>query len=205
MQRNVTNLEYVIESPYTILSDGKDYAIKIKEVKKEVDYHYLSVPKIEADPFLICNLIDWQDLNLLDAKYNIFFKGTFVGESELNTAETSDTMKLSLGRDKSLYVSRMQLKEISDRRASGKEIKATSGFSINVKNTKLHPIHIIIEDQYPITERKSIDIKLLDAADARVDEKTGKLIWDLKLQAGEKKELKFSYSVKYPQYLGVED
>jgi hypothetical protein len=205
LQRNVTNLEYVIESPYTILSDGKDYAIKIKEVKKEVDYHYLSVPKIEADPFLICNLIDWQDLNLLDAKYNIFFKGTFIGESELNTTETSDTMKLSLGRDKSLYVSRMQVKEINDKKVSGKEIKATSGFTINVKNTKSYPIHIIIEDQFPVTERKSIDITLLDAANAKVDEKTGKLSWDIILQAGEKKELKFSYSVKYPQYIGVDN
>lgn len=204
LQRNVSNLEYVIESPYTILSDGKDYAIRIKEVKKEVDYHYLSIPKVETDPFLICNLTNWQDLNLLDARYNIFFKGTFVGESVLNTAETNDTLKLSLGRDKSLYVSRIQQKMTNDRKPGAKEIKSVSAYSIYLKNNKNHPIHIIIEDQYPLTERKSIDIKLLNAENAQIDEATGKLSWDLILQPNEKKELKFSYSVKYPQYISVD-
>jgi hypothetical protein len=99
----------------------------------------------------------------------------------------------------------MQVKEINDKKVSGKEIKATSGFTINLKNTKSYPIHIIIEDQFPVTERKSIDITLLDAANAKVDEKTGKLSWDIILQAGEKKELKFSYTVKYPQYIGVDN
>ena len=204
LQRNVSNLEYVIESPYTILSDGKDYAIRIKEVKKEVDYHYLSIPKVETDPFLICNLTNWQDLNLLDARYNIFFKGTFVGESVLNTSETNDTLKLSLGRDKSLHVSRIQQKMINDRKPGAKEVKSLSAYSIYLKNNKNHPIHIIIEDQYPVTERKSIDIKLLTAENAQIDEATGKLSWDLILQPNEKKELKFSYSVKYPQYISVD-
>lgn len=135
LQRNINNLEYVIESPYSILSDGKDYAIRIKETKMPVDYHYLAVPKMDADPFLMCNLINWQNLNLLDAKYNIFFKGTFVGESILNTNEASDTLKISLGRDKNLYISRTGIKEINDKKVNGDNIKETVGWNITVKNT----------------------------------------------------------------------
>jgi len=203
LQRNISNLEYVIESPYSILSDGKDYAIRIKETKMPVDYHYLAVPKMDADPFLMCNLINWQNLNLLDAKYNIFFKGTFVGESILNTNEASDTLKISLGRDKNLYISRTGIKEINDKKVNGDNIKETIGWNITVKNTKPYPIHITVEDQYPITERKSIDIKLNEAIDAKVETQTGKLSWDLVLQANEKKELKFNYSVKYPKYISI--
>ncbi len=203
LQRNINNLEYVIESPYSILSDGKDYAIRIKETKMPVDYHYLAVPKMDADPFLMCNLINWQNLNLLDAKYNIFFKGTFVGESILNTNEASDTLKISLGRDKNLYISRTGIKEINDKKVNGDNIKETIGWNITVKNTKPYPIHITVEDQYPITERKSIDIKLNEAIDAKVEALTGKLSWDLILQANEKKELKFNYSVKYPKYISI--
>ena len=203
LQRNISNLEYVIENPYSILSDGKDYAIRIKETKMPVDYHYLAVPKMDADPFLMCNLINWQNLNLLDAKYNIFFKGTFVGESILNTNEASDTLKISLGRDKNLYISRTGIKEINDKKVNGDNIKETVGWNITVKNTKPYPIHITVEDQYPITERKSIDIKLNEATDAKVETQTGKLSWDLILQANEKKELKFNYSVKYPKYISI--
>ncbi|NVN94750.1 MAG: mucoidy inhibitor MuiA family protein [Bacteroidetes bacterium] len=203
LQRNVSNLEYVIETPYSILSDGKDYAIRIKETKMVVDYHYLAIPKVDADPFLMCNLINWQNLNLLDAKYNIFFKGTFVGESVLNTNEASDTLKLSLGRDKSLFISRTGMKEINDKKINGDNIKETIGWNVTVKNTKPYPIHITIEDQYPITERKSIDIKLNETSDAKVETQTGKLSWDLLLKANERKELKFNYTVKYPKYIGI--
>ncbi|MCX6230775.1 MAG: mucoidy inhibitor MuiA family protein [Bacteroidetes bacterium] len=203
LQRNISNLEYVIETPYSILSDGKDYAIRIKEAKMPVDYHYLAIPKLDADPFLICEVNNWQNLNLLDAKYNIFFKGTFVGESVLNTNEASDTLKISLGRDKNLYISRNGIKEINDKKVNDNNIKETVGWNITVKNTKPYPIHIIIEDQYPVTERKSIDIRLNDAMNAKVDAQSGKLSWDYILQANEKKEIKFNYTVKYPKYIGV--
>ncbi len=203
LQRNISNLEYVIENPYTILSDGKDYAIRIKETRMAVDYHYLAVPKVDADPFLMCNLMNWQNLNLLDAKYNIFFNGTFVGESVLNTNEASDTLKISLGRDKNLYISRTGIKEINDKKVNGNTIKETVGWNITVKNTKPYPIHITIEDQYPITERKSIDISLNEASEAKVEALTGKLSWDIILQANEKKELKFNYTVKYPKFIGI--
>ncbi|MFZ4399153.1 MAG: mucoidy inhibitor MuiA family protein [Bacteroidales bacterium] len=203
LQRNVSNLEYVIETPYTILSDGKDYAIRIKETKMPVDFHYLAVPKVDADPFLMCNLMNWQNLNLLDAKYNIFFKGTFVGESVLNTNEASDTLKISLGRDKNLFISRTGIKEINDKKVNGNTIKETVGWNITVKNTKPYPINITIEDQYPVTERKSIDINLNESGGAKVETSSGKLSWDIILQANEKKELKFNYTVKYPKYIGV--
>jgi hypothetical protein len=41
---------------------------------------------------------------------------------------------------------------------------------------------------------------------AKIEERTGKLSWELELQPNEKKEIKTSYSVKYPkdEYIIVE-
>ncbi|MBQ6560974.1 MAG: DUF4139 domain-containing protein, partial [Paludibacteraceae bacterium] len=53
-----------------------------------------------------------------------------------------------------------------------------------------------VEDQFPVSTVDDIKVVLVDNGGAEVDEKEGKLTWKLNLKPGEKKELKFSYSVK---------
>ena len=57
----------------------------------------------------------------------------------------------------------------------------------------------MVEDQFPVSERKSIVVEQRIAEGAKVDDKTGKITWELELSPGEKKVLTYSYSVKYPK------
>ena len=66
---------------------------------------------------------------------------------------------------------------------------------ITVKNNKNAAITVKIEDQYPLSNRDAIKIERFDNNNAKIDEKEGKLTWDLKMEAGEKKSVKFSYEV----------
>ena len=61
------------------------------------------------------------------------------------------------------------------------------------------PIKIVIEDQYPLSDRDYIEVELLENSGAKVDKKEGKLSWNIELAPEETKKLTFSYSVKYPQ------
>jgi hypothetical protein len=206
LKSSLANLEYVIDVPYTVPSDGEDYLIKIKDTAVVVNYAYHTVPKLDQDAFLIAELSDWTSLNLLSGKTSIYYQGTFTGESFIDANNTSDTLKISLGRDKNLIIQRTGKKETYDKRIIGSTIKETVGFDITIKNNKQCPVRIVVEDQYPISERKSIEVLLLESTGAKADEKTGKLTWELILQAGEKKVLTFKYSVKYPKddYLSVD-
>ena len=59
----------------------------------------------------------------------------------------------------------------------------------------------IIEDQLPVTDNKYVEIERLESLNALVNERTGKLTWELQLDPGEKKINSFKYSVKYPKFL----
>lgn len=198
-RNNVTNLEYSIEIPYSIPSDGADYTLKIKEVKSPVNYIYYSVPKLDNEVFLTAELKDWTQLNLLSGKSSIYFQGTFTGESYIDASQTSDTLHISLGRDNNILVKR-EGKKNSEKKFIGNNIKEIVGWDYTVKNNRNVPVKVFVEDQYPITERKSIEIELLESSGAKVDTKTGKLIWELLLSPDEKKTFTLSYSVKYPRY-----
>ena len=203
LKTTVANLEYEIDIPYTIPSDGQDYSIKMKELSVPVKYIYHAVPKLDEDAFLTAELTDWTKLNILPGKSNIYYEGTFVGSSNIDTEKASDTLSISLGRDKNIAIKREGNKELFDKRVVGSLIKETIGWKISVRNNKDAKINIVIEDQFPISYRKSIDVDRIDYVGAKLDDKTGMLLWDLELNANESKDVQFNYQVRYPKYLNM--
>lgn len=200
---NITNIEYDIELPYTILSDGEDYLLKIKDASVDVDYVYHLIPKLDKDAFLTAEITNWSELDLLSGKSSIYFQGSYVGESEINASKTNDTLSISLGRDNNIKVAREGDKTVYDRRVVSGNVKHVIGWNITIKNNRASNIHMIVEDQYPLADKKSVVVELLEAKDAKVNDKTGNLKWTIDIPAREKKELKFSYMVKYPVYEDV--
>jgi hypothetical protein len=203
LKTTVANLEYEIDIPYTIPSDGQDYSIKMKELSVPVKYIYHAVPKLDEDAFLTAELTEWTKLNLLPGKSNIYYEGTFVGSSNIDTEKASDTLSISLGRDKNIVIKREGNKELFDKRVVGSLIKETIGWKISVRNNKDAKINIVIEDQFPLSYRKSIDVDRIDYVGAKLDDKTGMLLWDLELNANESKDVQFNYQVRYPKYLNM--
>ncbi len=203
LKTNIANLEYLIEIPYTIPSDGEDYNIRIKDVSLPVRYVYHAVPKLEEDVFLSAEITNWNQLNLLSGKSNIYFQGTFTGSSYIDAEVASDTLSISLGRDRSILVSREGNKKLFDKKVMGSNVSETIAWDITVKNNKNTVINLVVEDQYPISEKKSIEVERLDHSDAKLDEKTGKLTWTLVLEPGAKRVITYKYAVKYPKSVNL--
>lgn len=193
------NLAYKIDIPYSIPSDGENYSIKIKEVSLPVEYIYHAVPKLDKDVFLSAIITDWNSLNLLSGKTSIYYQGTFTSESYIDVNEVSDSLVISLGRDKNIIINREGNKMLNDKKSIGNYTKETVAWDITVKNNKNIPITIIIEDQHPISARKTYEVELIEASNAEIDEKTGFLKWNLKLEPLDKKVINFNYTIKFPK------
>jgi hypothetical protein len=203
LSTTATSIEYDIEIPYSIPSDGNDYLIKMKEVSLPVDYVYYAIPKLDRDVFLTAEIKDWTKLNLLSGKASIYIHGTYIGESFINANQADDTLSISLGRDKNIIVKREGNKEMFDKRIIGNNIKEVLGWDITIKNNKGTRVKIIVEDQFPLSQKKSIEVERLETSNAHVDDKTGKLTWRFELGPNEKKVVNYKYSVKYPKYVNL--
>ena len=201
VSKKLSNLEYEIKSPFTIPSDGKDYILKIKDVFIPVDYVHYIVPKKDESAFLTAQIPHWNELDLLSGKSSIYYQGTFIGESSINASFQGDTLGVSLGRDRDILVSRKGNKEKLERKILGRYIKETISWDIEIKNNKDKEVQVILEDQYPLAEKESVEIELIEISGAKINDKTGKLVWDLELKPKEKKTLNITYTVKYPKYI----
>lgn len=196
LSNSVISKEYPIEIPYTINSDGEDYLVKINEVDVPVNYAYYIVPKLDKDAFLYASISNWAQLNLIPGKSNIFYQGNYVGETNIDKNILSDTLEISLGRDKQLIVNYDSKRIKTDKKLFG-NAKERVDVEISLKSNKNAPINVKIEDQYPLTNSTNIavNVERNPNDNVKVEDKTGKLTWDLKLEAGEKKTVKFGYEV----------
>ena len=111
-------------------------------------------------------------------------------------------MSLSIGRDKDIAISRELLKEFTSHKIVGSTAKVKRAFEIVVKNNKEIPVMLELVDQYPVARYSDFKVTLLEAEGAEADSETGKLTWNLPLQAGERRVIRFSYEVKYPKWRG---
>lgn len=196
--QNQTSMEFRIQTPYTVRSDNKSYSVDMSALSLPAYYEYFCVPKIDKDAFLIANIIDWEQYSFLEGEASIFFEDTYVGKSILDVRYVSDTMKISLGRDKNILVEREKEKEFTSKKWLGSKKEDTRTWKISVKNNKTEAVNMVLLDQIPLSTVEEIEVNLQNASGAKHDTKTGELKWDLNLQPSEKKELKFRYIVKYP-------
>lgn len=195
--QTMTNVEFEIKLPYTIPSDAQVHILPIQNESIPTTYVYYIVPKMESQAFLIAKLTDWQKLDLLPGKANIYFDGTFVGETEINPSTISDTLDLALGRDRSLQIQRKQLKNETVNKLIGSICTKTITYEITVKNTKMVKTDIVIQDIIPLSNSEDIKVVLTDKGKALHYETTGLLQWSEKLGAGETKKYTYTYTVEY--------
>jgi hypothetical protein len=198
-----TTYSFDIETPYSIPDDGKTYSVDIKEQDVNAEYVYLAIPKLDKDAFLTARIINWDQLNLLDGEANLFFEGTYLGKTLINTAQQNDTLTLSLGRDKSVSVSRTKVKDFSKRTFFGDKKVVTRNWELVVRNNKKQPINVVLEDQFPISSQNEVEIDKQEYNEAKLDDETGKLTWTLLLSPSTEKKVSFKYTVKYPKNYSI--
>jgi uncharacterized protein (TIGR02231 family) len=202
--QNATAITFELATPYTVINDGKNRAVDMKQEDIPATFEYFCVPKREKKVFLVAHVINWLDYNLMDGEVNLYYEGTYTGKTAFSLANTEDTLNLSLGVDKGITVSRTQVKDFSKKQILSDKKTVATAYDISIRNNKKFPIHIVVEDQLPLSTDKEITIENPAYDGASLDEATGKLTWKTDIAPAKDKKLKLSYTVKYPKTYRVQ-
>jgi len=133
LKESQLNTNFEIDLPYDIPSDGNAYAVTIKDEKIPATYQHFAVPKLDRDAFLMAQLSRWDSLSLLPGQANIIMDNIYLGKSFIDPNITTDTLNISLGRDKRIAVNR---KMVKDYKSSGRGDNKTEiyTYEITIKN-----------------------------------------------------------------------
>ncbi len=190
---------FAVKERYNIRSEGAPTTLRIARSSLPARFVYYAVPKIDEDVFLTAEITGWDTLNLLAGEANLYFEDAFVGKTVIDPATTGDTLSLSLGRDPSVVVSREKVRDFNKKRFLGNKKVQSTGWEIRVRNKKDQPVHIVVQDQIPVSHSSEIVVIAEETGGAQLDSESGRLRWVLDIPAGSSKTLRFRYTVKYPK------
>lgn len=198
VDENVLNVEFKIDAKYSIPSDGLTHVVIIDENTISATFNHHSVPSLDQSAFLIAKITDWGNLNLIPGPANLFLEDNYIGQTNINSGVASDTMVLSLGRDNGINVKRVKVNNKESKKNLGTQIKETFTYEMTFKNNKNTSVEIEVLDNIPISRNDKIIVELEDKSGAELTPEFGKLLWKVKLGAGQSKKIKWTYSIKYP-------
>jgi uncharacterized protein (TIGR02231 family) len=196
---NTTSVEFEIKTPYTIASENKTTVVEMEHYSLPAEYEYYCVPKADKDAFLLANIVDWEQYNLLEGEANIFFENTFVGKTILDVRYMSDTLNISLGRDKNVVVKREKVKDFTQTRFLSSKAEITRNWKLIIRNNKRQPISMVLLDQIPVSTVSEIEVTAEKLSNGILKKETGEVKWKFTLSPAQKTEFDLLYKVRYPK------
>ena len=199
LKQGLLNTNFEIDLPYDIMSNGLPHSINIKEQEITSQLKNYAIPKLDADAYLLTEITNWENLDLIPGNANIIMDDTYIGKSFVDPNTTADTLNLSLGKDKRVAVKRTLVKDATTTKTTADYTKQTFTYELTIKNNKQKAINLILKDQYPLSNVKEVVVTLDNTGGALVNDELGVLNWQMNILPGKVEKVRFSYTVKYPR------
>lgn len=197
---NGINLSHAIALPYSLKNSTEPNTLVISQKEITADYRYLTTPKLVEEVYLQAEVKDWENLNLLNGRANIYYMNNFVGNSYINTNELTELLSIPLGIDKNIQISRINNEKIRKEPIFiGTTIEQKESYTIKVRNTYNTPVKVTIYDQLPLSQENNINVTNADYKDGVLDKDTGEIEWNITLDAKQEKSLPLNYTLSYPK------
>ena len=195
--QQLVSAQFDIDLPYSIASNGQKHMVLVQNSELQTNFKYYSVPKIDQSVYLVAEMLKVDELQLIPSKANIFFDGSYVGETYIDPTTMNDTLYLSLGKDPSIQIKRKLLSAKCKEKTIGDKIEKTLAYTIEVKNLKSRIIELVVQDQVPITTNDDITIEKINIGKGKRNERSGRIEWNLTLKPKESKTIDFEFRIKY--------
>lgn len=192
--------EYEVEMNYSIKSGDKAKIIPLDEKKVKSFFKLNTVPKKEKIVYLSTLIPAWEDLDLINAKAKIYIDESYVNDSYISINQTADTLSIPIGKEKRVVIDRkVSFSQPKKFNRKGTILETTVTIDITAKNNKDEVSSLRIDDQVPVSNIEDIIIERGEISGAIIDDKTGLLYWDIKLNPMESRFFKIIYTIRYPK------
>lgn len=179
----------------SVPSDGSEHEAMIGTESIPAKYTYYAAPKLSPNVFMLAEVPDWKKYELMKGKLRLFHNNTYIGESYWTPVAIEDTLHFSVGVEKNIGVERRLKATNRSKNLLKTSNKVLREWEIIVKNNKDFTVDVTVEDQIPVSTHSDVKVNLIESSQAKVNEETGRLTWEVKLAPGEKKVINLQYEV----------
>jgi uncharacterized protein (TIGR02231 family) len=178
-------------------------SFRVASAKLAPDLLVRATPALDDAAYLEAAFKQADEAPLLPGRVALYRDGTYVGRGAMRLAPKDEIVRLGFGVDEKVKVARVLTRKsegtagiISSSKTDERE------FKITVRNGHDSAIAITVEDQMPVSEVAELQVELLPVTTAPtqrdVRDRRGVLAWSFEAAAGEAREIKLGWRVRWP-------
>lgn len=186
----------------TVPRDGAAKSFLLGSRKVEPGLLAKVVPALDETAYLEASFANEDEAPILPGDVALHRDGFYVGKGRLKLVAPGDKLDLGFGADDRIKVTRAPVKRkenepswIGSTKTDQREFKTT------IRNLHDTPLRIAVIDRIPVSENSSITVEPLPGTpptEKIIADKRGVMGWTWDYQAGEQKEIKLGYRLKWP-------
>ena len=175
--------------------------LTILDIQKQsvpTEYLFSTVPYLDPSVYLTGKIKDFSNYNFISCEARLYMGNTYIGTADIPDGE--DELVLSLGRDEALDVSKERTvkKHVEPRLA--RDQSDHHGFRISLTNHRDETVRVHVIDRLPVSRDQDVRVIRDNASEnPEFNEETGRLTWDVTIDANAQKTIEHAYRVTYPK------
>jgi uncharacterized protein (TIGR02231 family) len=191
---------YQVPGAVVIPADGAPHKVAVSRFELTPKLDYVSAPKLVEAAYRRAQVINDSLYTLLPGAVNLFAGDEFVGATELELVAPQGRIELYLGTDDRVKIEReLKWREV-DKKFIGDKRRLHYAYGITLENLLLTEAKITLHDQIPVARHEDIKVKLASVEPEPTERSELNLLdWELVLAPGEKRVVRFDFTVEHPR------
>lgn len=204
---------YSLPGKQNLASDNQPIEVAIETHELDSDLELQTVPKRDRKAYLVARFALPEGRSFPPGPVSLTRDGDFVGDARLPDIPAGKPIEFGFGQDDKLAIDYRRLppeSETSGFKLIGKSEIVTHRYVIKVENRHRRQLPLKVIDQLPVSTDERIEVTPLwdeehggKPPEQNLDDRKGVVAWTWELAPGADRELRFGYSIKYPQGLQV--
>jgi uncharacterized protein (TIGR02231 family) len=206
--KSAYNVAFSVPGASDVPADGRDHRVALRSETLPGKLVHRTVPGMTSLAYLTSVTRSPAEYPLLAGTVRVFAESAYLGSFRLDETGPGLELTVPFGVDNRLEVIRVELPKSAGKQGlTGKQREVEYAYRTQLHNLQDRPVTLVLEDRIPVSEDERIVVELDDKKTTEGFEdsprRPGVKLLTLDLEPGEKREILFAYSVRYPKDLAV--
>jgi uncharacterized protein (TIGR02231 family) len=194
---------YTYPRAVDIASGVEDLRLSLDVIEAEPVVSAVAVPSRDKTAFVVAEFVNAGTEPLLPGDALLFREGVLVGGTSLELIAPGAETEIAFGALETVRISRdMPLRDSGQSGFLTTSNETTEEVVLKIENLGQESWPVRVLDQVPYSEQQDLEIGFEASpapTETDVDSQRGILAWEFDLGAGEKKEIRLSYAMSWPE------
>jgi len=197
-------LTYRVAGRVSLPSDGEPHKVTLARLSLLPKLDYVSAPRLAPAAYRRVRVTNDSPYVLLPGPAGLFAGDEYLGQAQLELSAPGAELEVFLGVDDRIRVERELKRRDVDKTLIGGRRRVHFAYEITLENLREVEVRLLLHDQLPVPGHEEIKVRLENAEPRPSQQSELNLLdWELTLPPGQKRGVRFDFTVEYPQGMEV--